>query len=175
MTLQTFLADRKYEVEEFYQWGESELQVHAYLSDTPPPDKYITSARCIIQQDKTILVVFDPNDSFYIIPGGRREAGETVDETLTRELLEEVGWTVKNLKLVGFTHFHHLTAKPQDYPYPYPDFCQVIFAGETDTEYADKKIFDQFVTGFEFRPKTEVLASDITDIETLLLKAALRP
>jgi 8-oxo-dGTP diphosphatase len=58
----------------------------------------------IILRDKDILVVRKrtaDNRSEYIIPGGRAEAGETDEDTLRRELMEELGVVVNSFELFG--------------------------------------------------------------------------
>lgn len=40
----------------------------------------------------------------WALPGGHLEFGETPEETATREILEETGLTVANLRSVGFTN-----------------------------------------------------------------------
>src|SRR5215510_12129193 len=108
------------------QWGELAFQVSGYLTETPPPLDYVTSVRAIVRQGENALVITSP-DREHILPGGRREPGESLIETLRREALEEAGWSLRSLRLLGFKHFHHLTPKPDGYVYPYPDFLQVVY------------------------------------------------
>lgn len=91
-----------------------------------PPDDFITSVRAVILNDERVLVVRDP-ESVHILPGGRRERGESLKQTLRREVVEETGWEIHDIRRLGIKHFHHLTPKPVGYLYPYPDFFQVIY------------------------------------------------
>ena len=127
----TKLAVEKLAVEAV-QWGSIQLLMTSYLGRTLPPLDSITSVRVIVMRENEILVVRDP-ESVHILPGGRREAGETLLQTLQREMLEETGWTIQNISLLGFKHFHHLTPEPEDYPYPYPDFFQAIYRAYANT------------------------------------------
>ncbi len=52
--------------------------------------------RGLIIKDKKILLVTGHDASFYWTPGGGVEGGETVLETLHREIKEELGLTVVN-------------------------------------------------------------------------------
>ncbi len=48
-----------------------------------------------------ILIAKKIGNKRWIIPGGHPEGNETVEETLKREMIEEVDIKVKNIKLVG--------------------------------------------------------------------------
>jgi ADP-ribose pyrophosphatase YjhB (NUDIX family) len=125
--LLSFLAQYQPQTTDRVTWGSLRLQVTSYRCAAVPPLEWITSVRAIVCTDRAVLLVRDP-DGHHILPGGRREANETLVQTVQREVLEETGWEIAQPQLLGFTHFHHLDAKPVDYPYPYPDFVQLIFA-----------------------------------------------
>jgi ADP-ribose pyrophosphatase YjhB (NUDIX family) len=57
------------------------------------------------------MVVRDPG-SVHILPGGRRRGGESLEQTLRRELLEETGWTINQPQLLGVRHFHQFGPTP---------------------------------------------------------------
>jgi len=48
-----------------------------------------------------ILIIKKPDGDQWKIPGGRPEAGETLEETLNRELMEEATISVKNCQPLG--------------------------------------------------------------------------
>jgi 8-oxo-dGTP pyrophosphatase MutT (NUDIX family) len=123
--------------EETITWSRDHMQLlmTSYLAQALPSLDFITSVRCIVTRGHEILVIRDPENT-HIHPGGRRETGETLLQTLQREILEETGWTLQDISLLGFKHFHHLTPKPAHYPYPYPDFFQALY-------YAQAGIFIQ--------------------------------
>lgn len=108
--------------------GELLLRVRAFAGTCAVIDELITSVRCIVQVEGG-LVRCNNRDGSHFWPGGRREAGETFEETAIREVAEETGWVLDrpSLRLLGWLHFEHLTRRPVDWPYPHPDFCQVVF------------------------------------------------
>ncbi|KKQ75388.1 MAG: hypothetical protein US96_C0012G0017 [Candidatus Woesebacteria bacterium GW2011_GWB1_38_5b] len=67
-------------------------------------EKYspITQVYGVCFDDKgQILICREGNEASWIIPGGHPEAGETIEQTLQRELLEEVDIKVKDIKILG--------------------------------------------------------------------------
>jgi|SRR5579862_3527923 len=127
-SLSLFLRGRIKLSEEIVAWagGAIRLQLTSYLANDLPPLELVTSVRGVVINDGAVLVVRYP-DGLSILPGGRREEGEEIEETLRRELVEETGWEVGDIRLLGFHHFHHLTEKPPGYRYPYPDFLQLVY------------------------------------------------
>ncbi len=66
------------------------------MSDTPQrifPDKRFTvRVRGIIMHEgKIFLVRHSPKVDFYVLPGGKIERGEGIEDCLRRELIEELG------------------------------------------------------------------------------------
>jgi hypothetical protein len=122
--LADFLSAHTPQAQHDVRWGEREelrLQVTTYLCDRLPPRELVTSARAVVLRDGCVLVVRDPGGR-HIIPGGRCEPDETLEQTVQREALEETGWAVVVLGLLGVLRFRHRSPKPAGYPYPYPEF-----------------------------------------------------
>ncbi len=73
--------------EAIWPWekGEIRLRLVSYLSDALPSLDLITSANALVLRDDTALVSRNRDDT-HIWPGGRREAGETLLQTLSRGL-----------------------------------------------------------------------------------------
>ncbi|MBV9711857.1 MAG: NUDIX hydrolase [Ktedonobacteraceae bacterium] len=161
--------------EETAIWGNGTVHLHItnYLSDTLPPLNYVTSVRAIVLQEENVLVVRD-HVGPHIEPGGRREAGETLLQTLQRELLEETGWTIEDVQLLGFKHLHHLKPVPEDYSYITPDFFQVIYTARADTYRAEAVRTDDIEIEAFFYPIAEVQALKLKPAELLYLEAAQR-
>jgi ADP-ribose pyrophosphatase YjhB (NUDIX family) len=150
--------------------GHLPLRITGYLSDELPPLDYVTSVRTLVFQGGALLVMRN-RDGLHILPGGRREAGETLEHTLAREVLEETGWTLGRRFMLGFMHFHHLAPKPPDYAYPHPDFLWVIYAAEAETFVPGAKRSDDYELEASLRPIAEVQALPLE--ERFFLEAAL--
>jgi 8-oxo-dGTP pyrophosphatase MutT (NUDIX family) len=158
--------------------GTMPLRVSAHVTDRRPPDNLITSVRCIVFVGSKVVVCRDP-DQLHVIPGGRREAGESLAQTAVREVHEETGWHLDPgaLTQLGFLHLQHLAPKPDGYAYPYPDFTQLVFTGRTvgravdvEAEWSDT---DGYVVGCQLMDPAEALALDLEATQIALLRAAL--
>jgi 8-oxo-dGTP pyrophosphatase MutT (NUDIX family) len=138
-------------------WGDGSLTlaITAYLGSELPPLEYVTSVRSLVLWADQVLLVRDPN-GLHILPGGRRGTEETLEETLRREVLEETGWTLGEVALLGFMHFRHLGPRPVEYPYPYPDFLQVVYRSEAASFLPEARQTGLWELEAAFRPAAEV-------------------
>lgn len=60
------------------------------------------ASRGVIQfSDGDILVFFKKRIGLYKLPGGGKEGNETPEQTFVREILEETGYMVKNIRKIG--------------------------------------------------------------------------
>ena len=57
------------------------LRVRYFLSDEQPPEQLVTSVRCLVFQNDSVLALRNRKGN-HILPGGRREEGETFEQTL---------------------------------------------------------------------------------------------
>jgi 8-oxo-dGTP pyrophosphatase MutT (NUDIX family) len=157
-------------------WGSPEypqpLRLTWYRTDEAPPLAYVTSVRAIVFRGGEVLVVWEPNGKPYIIPGGRCEAGESIEATVRREVLEEVGWALGPLIPLGFVHLRNLGPCPPDHPYPYPDAFQTIFVAEAAAYRPEALIFDEWVASSAFLPVAEARRLPLRAGELALLVAA---
>jgi ADP-ribose pyrophosphatase YjhB (NUDIX family) len=64
-------------------------------------------ARAVLKVDDAYCLIYNTHWDLYTLPGGGVEPGESYEDALKREVLEETGFTVKNIKktLVLKEHF----------------------------------------------------------------------
>jgi 8-oxo-dGTP pyrophosphatase MutT (NUDIX family) len=101
------------------------------------PSKINVKAFCVFRHETRILVFegFDTtNNVLYYRPlGGSVEPGETSKEAVQREILEELGEEIENLKLLGvLEEIFTLEGKPGH---------EVIFI--YDAEFVDKHVYEK--------------------------------
>ncbi|MDP3854718.1 NUDIX hydrolase [Phenylobacterium sp.] len=170
--LDAFITGRSSIYEGTTQWGGAvRLAVKVYACDEPPPAELVTSVRGVVFKGAKVMVVDDAIET-HIMPGGRMEPGETIAQTLRRELLEECGWTMPEPRLFGMIHFRHLSARPDGYRYPYPDFLHLLFAGEAGAyRRASLKREGEIETGSRLVPISRALATLTLEQRTILARA----
>jgi len=76
------------------RWPGHVLDVAAYLAPSPPLPEFVVSVRCVVGVAGRVVVCETPDDT-HVIPGGRREPGETFEATARREVHEETGWQTR--------------------------------------------------------------------------------
>ena len=64
------------------------------------PAKVEFAVKALIEKDGRILIMKMTGSQSYELPGGRMEFGETAEQTLVREVLEETGLTVKPVRVL---------------------------------------------------------------------------
>ena len=112
--------------------GVDRLRVTSYLTEAAPPARYVRSVRCVVLRADTVLGL-RREERAHVLPGGRREPGETLLQTLEREVLEEAGWTTTAPRQIGVVRLSWLTPLPAAWPeaaHFHPDFLWLIHAAE---------------------------------------------
>jgi 8-oxo-dGTP pyrophosphatase MutT (NUDIX family) len=165
----TLIAD---ETTAWYE-GTLPLRVRSYLTNTLPPLDLVTSVRAVVLRGDQVLVVRDP-DMTHVLPGGKREAGETIEQTLRREVGEETGWTISAPRLIGVAQFTHLAPQPPDDACPYPDFLHLIYTATADTFDPMAKEMDGYELDAAFHPIAGIHAFPIGEAQRVFLEAAQR-
>lgn len=101
--------------------------MRGYLAAVDAPDELISASRAVVFRGSRVIVVDEADGARHVMPGGRREAGESLEATARRELLEECGWHVGELKPFAFLHFHH---PGPDRPADWRDTINVVHLAE---------------------------------------------
>lgn len=151
------------------RWGpQIHLSVRVFTCAELPPADLVTSVRGVVFKGSKVVVVDDGIDS-HVMPGGRMEPGETIGDTLARELMEECGWSMPAPGLFAMIYFRHLSARPENYRYPYPDFLHLLFVGEAgDYRRSGLKRAGEIETGSRLVPISRALATLSREQRTIL-------
>ena len=107
-------------------WPRARLRAEAYVGPLAMPEPLVTSVRCVVLVDGSVVVCETPRD-VHLLPGGRREPGESYEETCRREVYEETGLSLGEMIALGFLRFSHLA------PASGADFLQVVFGAKTSS------------------------------------------
>ena len=110
------------------QWGLQPVRLTAWRCKVLPADAPTTSVHIVAFHGGRVLVVRD-RKGLYGFPGGRLEAGETLDEALIREVYEEAHCHL-NLEytLFGVLRIECTTQIPGR-AYPHPFSYMAMYAG----------------------------------------------
>ena len=170
----TYLRDLSPVHEDQAAWGDGTmpLQISAYLTAAPPPDAFVSSVRGLLLDGPQVLVIQSQDDTHHILPGGRREEGESLEDTLLRELVEETGYEATCGVQLGVVHFHHLKPAPPGFPYPHPDFLWLVFRATAVRRIGDT-VMDDWEKEALFRPVGELGDLRLSAGDLAFLEAAL--
>jgi 8-oxo-dGTP pyrophosphatase MutT (NUDIX family) len=166
-------------------WNGAAVLTTAYLDTSAVPDEAAASARAIVLRpgqpgaDPEVLVL-ETERGPLLLPGGRREPGETLRQALHREILEEAGWTVTNVRPLGCIHLQRQVPWRAGQPYPHQQFLFAIYAAEADEPRPDLLVNSEteLFLSVTFRPLADVQSLDLTWPprlhQRLFLEAAIR-
>lgn len=96
------------------------------LTHTPPLSEQVTAALALAFSGDRFLMT-DLVKRGLDIPGGHVEAGESPEEAMRREVYEETGARLGEAQVLAWEHYHLLSQRPTNYPYPYPDSYMVFY------------------------------------------------
>ena len=100
--------------------------VSLVLNSEPPPLDLTTSASVYAFHEDQILLV-NLADRGWDIPGGHLEQGESPEQAVRRETVEESGAELDEVRLMGHTHVYLSGSSPSDYRYPHPDAYLTLY------------------------------------------------
>ncbi|MFA7193624.1 MAG: NUDIX domain-containing protein [Candidatus Paceibacterota bacterium] len=102
--------------------------VHKNTNDfSAIPDELIKKAHGVCIHNNKILLVLHPEWNIWSIPGGGRDEGETIIETLHREVLEETNCNVVSLEPIAY---QKIQASDGDLYYATFYLCDVVPEGD---------------------------------------------
>ncbi len=112
-------------------WLPSGSYAEAYLSNELPPLELCVSVYGFIYCDGHILFTHGEDDHAhdFELPGGHIELGETPEQAIARELVEETGVTPEAVSLVAINKTHTPNT-PENYRYPSPTSYMLFYAGK---------------------------------------------
>jgi 8-oxo-dGTP pyrophosphatase MutT (NUDIX family) len=95
-------------------WPSARLRNRTFIGGFDFPSELLISARAVVLKDSRVVVVDEVHGERHIEPGGGLEPGETIEAAARREIAEESGWSVAELKPLGVHFLQPLTPKPTD-------------------------------------------------------------
>ncbi len=152
------------------EWEGVPLEFRFCLSDDLPPRAFVGSVRALVLRDNHVLLVHSSVPILSV--GGRCGPGETVEETLLREVGEETGWRVSPLSVIGFIHARHLDGQRPAWGRPAPDFIDPLFAVEAQE--FDASLLESQNPHCEFVPIETVEQLGVDEINRTFLSEALQ-
>lgn len=70
--------------------------------DAPRPNNIVPAAVAFVQDDQDrVLLVQRSDNGLWALPGGTQDVGERIETTAEREVLEETGYRVRVVDLIG--------------------------------------------------------------------------
>ncbi len=111
--LVAFLESRSVDFSQQVVWrgGQHRLRLRVYITADTPPDAFVLAGRALVIDGARVLVVRNP-DGEHVLPGGRREPGESAIDAVHREVVEETGWAILRPTPLGVLHLHYETRNP---------------------------------------------------------------
>jgi 8-oxo-dGTP pyrophosphatase MutT (NUDIX family) len=149
-------------------WGDESVQWELHSSATIPELDKCTAAFCVaITQDKILL---EREERGWGMLGGHIDVGESIEQALERECLEEGGFTIKDPILFGYRKI--IATKPVNHPnpamaYPFPISYIAYYYATNDK--ALSKPTEQEVLEVKSFTIGKIRSLDISDLSTITL------
>ena len=92
-------------------WNHGRVRIeHFDDPDAPPANSLVPAASAVVADASgAILLICRTDNGLWSIPGGAMEIGESIAETVIREVREETGLKVEPVSIVGiYTNPHHV-------------------------------------------------------------------
>lgn len=158
--------------DEVVQWPKGRLRLSNYVSNVTVPEVLVTSVRAVVLKGQDIVLVRTRDGYAHVTPGGRREAGETLEETLRRGVLEECGWTLGRVRQFGFQFFEHLDDMPiAELPIPHREFVNLLYVAEGDRHLPERMDLSQIEESAELVSISDASAAILPGQRAILAAA----
>ena len=110
-------------------WIPYKNKVEFYLSDQSDFDAPVTTVHGFFFNDNKELLLVEHCSRGWEVPGGHIEGGESFEEAMRRELLEEAQMEASALLQLGYLKKIALEGKPIGCNYPHPLSYCIFYAG----------------------------------------------
>jgi hypothetical protein len=134
------------------QWPNTRLRARTFVGDVAWPQELVTSGRAVVFKGAKVVVVRTNDGVAHIEPGGGLEPGETLEAAVRRELREETGWSVGELKPLGFMHLRPLAEAPAGTTRRWGDMVHPLFVTEALTYDRRARDMGQIEVGSRLTP-----------------------
>jgi 8-oxo-dGTP pyrophosphatase MutT (NUDIX family) len=98
----------------------------------PPEEGMIANVRCAAFVGERVVVIDTAEFGLSAFPGGTLEPGESWQQALARELLEEAGARTHGIEVIGRLRFHSGADTAYRPDLPFPDFQQVVTIADVE-------------------------------------------
>lgn len=79
--------------------------------DAPAINRVVPSVTAVVEHEGRILLIHKTDNKLWALPGGGHDPGESIRDTVTREVKEETGYDVEVTRIVGtYTNPRHVMA-----------------------------------------------------------------
>ena len=95
-----------------------------------PPDSSLISNVSLVPYVGDKWVIIQLNDGRWELPGGTLELGESYEEALHREIMEEVGASIVSHSPLGVWKHFSFHSKPYRQHLPHPVFYRYVLVGD---------------------------------------------
>lgn len=136
-------------------WGEDLSTEVVFEATEEFPELELVTACMVIARHGNDTIVFSKPERGWGLPGGHREEGETAEECLHREAMEEAAMTLENLELIGRWATKKRFHSPHNAKYPDTGY-QLLYV-------ADVKDLHDFTPQLEISERAVVPISSVKD------------
>jgi hypothetical protein len=153
-------------------WPSARLRSRTFINDFAYPTELLSSARAVVFKGSRVVVVSEIHGENHIEPGGGIEPGETIEQTVRREVAEECGWAVGALKPLGFHFLEPLTPDPPLADRRWGPMVHALFVTEGVSYSRSVRDMTQIETGSRLTSVRRALTI-LRDQHSALLRAAI--